>query len=111
IGLRRIMLISTLTINVWIQSQRYLFRGSLRDFTLDTLKLDSSFIKGLPADNYATGICTALIKMAEIMDLNVVAEGVENSRQLEWLSQENVQQCQGYYFNEPVTLTDQETSD
>ncbi|MFI0415277.1 MAG: EAL domain-containing protein [Candidatus Thiodiazotropha sp.] len=83
----------------------------LRDFTLDTLKLDSSFIKGLPADNYATGICTALIKMAEIMDLNVVAEGVENSRQLEWLSQENVQQCQGYYFNEPVTLTDQETSD
>ncbi|MES9925210.1 MAG: EAL domain-containing protein [Candidatus Thiodiazotropha endolucinida] len=83
----------------------------LRDFTLDTLKLDSSFIKGLPADNYATGICTALIKMAEIMDLNVVAEGVENSKQLEWLSQKNVQQCQGYYFSEPVTLTDQETSD
>ncbi|MEW8618394.1 MAG: EAL domain-containing protein, partial [Candidatus Thiodiazotropha endolucinida] len=83
----------------------------LRDFTLDTLKLDSSFIKGLPTDNYANGICTALIKMAEIMDLNVVAEGVENSQQLEWLSQENVQQCQGYYFSEPATLTDQETSD
>ncbi|MEW8049131.1 MAG: EAL domain-containing protein [Candidatus Thiodiazotropha sp.] len=78
----------------------------LRDFTLDTLKLDSSFIKGLPADNYAVGICTALIKMAEIMDLNVVAEGVENSRQLEWLNQQNVQQCQGYYFSEPVVLTD-----
>ncbi len=76
----------------------------LRDFTLDTLKLDSSFIKDLPHDKYSIGICTALIKMAKIMNLNVVAEGVENSRQLKWLSDEDVQQCQGYYFSKPDTL-------
>jgi diguanylate cyclase (GGDEF)-like protein len=76
----------------------------LRDFALDTLKLDSSFIKELPYDNYAIGICTALIKMAEIMKLNVVAEGVENPQQIEWLNAENVQHCQGFYFSEPVVL-------
>ena len=76
----------------------------LRDFTLDTLKLDTSFIKGLPNDNYAIGICTALIKMAEIMQLNVVAEGVENQQQVAWLHSENVDQCQGYYFGEPAVL-------
>ncbi|MEW8251832.1 MAG: EAL domain-containing protein [Candidatus Thiodiazotropha sp.] len=78
----------------------------LRDFKLDTLKLDASFIKGLPDDGYAIGICTALIKMAEIMDLNVVAEGVEDASQVAWLSGEKVQQCQGYYFCEPVVLHD-----
>lgn len=78
----------------------------LRDFSLDSLKLDSSFIKGLPDDNYAIGICTAMIKMAEIMDLNVIAEGVENSNQVAWLFGENVQQCQGYYFSEPIVLLD-----
>ncbi|MES9972507.1 MAG: EAL domain-containing protein, partial [Candidatus Thiodiazotropha sp.] len=78
----------------------------LRDFSLDTLKLDTSFVKGLPHDNYAIGICTALIKMAEIMDLNVVAEGVENPHQVAWLDAENVAQCQGYYFGEPVILSD-----
>ncbi|MES9946949.1 MAG: EAL domain-containing protein [Candidatus Thiodiazotropha sp.] len=78
----------------------------LRDFTLDTLKLDTSFIKGLPNDNYAIGICTALIKMAEIMQLNVVAEGVENQQQVAWLHSENVDQCQGYYFGEPAVLGD-----
>ncbi|MES9969925.1 MAG: EAL domain-containing protein [Candidatus Thiodiazotropha sp.] len=78
----------------------------LRDFNIDTLKLDTSFIKGLPNDNYAIGICTAMVKMAEIMDLKVVAEGVENSDQIEWLIRENVQQCQGYYYSEPVALSD-----
>ncbi|MBT2971738.1 MAG: hypothetical protein B6D72_14785 [gamma proteobacterium symbiont of Ctena orbiculata] len=44
--------------------------------------------------------------MAEIMDLNVVAEGVEDSSQVAWLTGENVQQCQGYYFSEPIVLRD-----
>jgi diguanylate cyclase (GGDEF)-like protein/PAS domain S-box-containing protein len=82
----------------------------LRDFALDTLKLDSSFIKDLPSDKYSIGICTALIQMARIMNLNVVAEGVENPRQLQWLADEKVQQCQGYYFSEPITLKNQEFS-
>jgi diguanylate cyclase (GGDEF)-like protein len=83
----------------------------IRDFSLNTLKLDASFIKGLPNDNYAIGICSALIKMASIIDLTVVAEGVENPQQLEWLSKENVDQCQGYYFSEPVSLNELRNTD
>jgi diguanylate cyclase (GGDEF)-like protein/PAS domain S-box-containing protein len=83
----------------------------IRDFSLNTLKLDASFIKGLPNDNYATGICSALIMMASIIDLTVVAEGVENPQQLEWLSKENVDQCQGYYFSEPVSLNELSNTD
>jgi diguanylate cyclase (GGDEF)-like protein/PAS domain S-box-containing protein len=78
----------------------------IRDFSFNTLKLDGSFIKGLPSDKYATGICSALIKMASIIGLNVVAEGVENPQQLAWLSKERVNQCQGYYFNEPVSMSE-----
>jgi EAL domain-containing protein (putative c-di-GMP-specific phosphodiesterase class I) len=83
----------------------------IRDFSLNTMKLDASFIKGLPDDNYATGICSALIKMARIIDLNVVAEGVENSQQLEWLKNENVDQCQGYYFSEPASMSELKNTD
>ncbi|MCU7933252.1 MAG: EAL domain-containing protein [Candidatus Thiodiazotropha sp. (ex Dulcina madagascariensis)] len=76
----------------------------LRDFDLDSLKLDYSFIKDLPVDNYAVGICMALIAMARIMNLNVVAEGVERVEQLQWLSQAGVDEYQGFYFSEPISL-------
>lgn len=76
----------------------------LRDFCLNTLKLDATFINGLPEDNYAIGICSALIQMAQIMDLNIVAEGVENAQQLQWLREKSVQQYQGFYFSEPIEM-------
>lgn len=76
----------------------------LRDFDIDSLKLDYSFIKDLPADSYAIGICTALIAMARVMNLNVVAEGVERMEQLQWLKQAGVQEYQGYYFSGPTSL-------
>ncbi|MCU7849236.1 MAG: EAL domain-containing protein [Candidatus Thiodiazotropha sp. (ex Lucinoma kastoroae)] len=76
----------------------------LRDFDIDSLKLDYSFIKDLPADSYTIGICTALIAMARVMNLNVVAEGVERMEQLQWLKQAGVQEYQGYYFSGPTSL-------
>jgi diguanylate cyclase (GGDEF)-like protein/PAS domain S-box-containing protein len=76
----------------------------LRDFDLDCLKLDYSFVKDLPNDQYADGICKALIAMAKVMDLNVVAEGVEKVQQLEWLRQEGIDEYQGYLCSPPVEL-------
>ncbi|MEW8498643.1 MAG: EAL domain-containing protein [Candidatus Thiodiazotropha taylori] len=76
----------------------------LRDFELDCLKLDHSFIKDIPNDRYAEGICRALITMAKEMDLNVVAEGVENEMQLAWLKQEGVDEYQGELFSAPLSL-------
>ncbi|MEW8625737.1 MAG: EAL domain-containing protein [Candidatus Thiodiazotropha sp.] len=76
----------------------------LRDFDLDCLKLDHSFIKDLPHDRYAAGICRALITMAKEMDLDIVAEGVENELQLEWLKQEGVDEYQGELCSSPMSL-------
>jgi diguanylate cyclase (GGDEF)-like protein/PAS domain S-box-containing protein len=76
----------------------------LRDFDLDCLKLDHSFIKGLPDDRYAEGICRALITMAKEMDLDIVAEGVETAQQLEWLKQESVNEYQGELCSPPMNL-------
>ncbi|MCU7947365.1 MAG: EAL domain-containing protein, partial [Candidatus Thiodiazotropha sp. (ex Cardiolucina cf. quadrata)] len=49
---------------------------------------------------------TALIAMARVMNLNVVAEGVERMEQLQWLKQVGVQEYQGYYFSGPTSLDD-----
>jgi diguanylate cyclase (GGDEF)-like protein/PAS domain S-box-containing protein len=76
----------------------------LRDFDLDCLKLDHSFIKDLPSDRYAEGICRALITMAKEMDLDIVAEGVENELQLEWLKKEGVDEYQGRFCSPPMNL-------
>ena len=76
----------------------------LREFDLDCLKLDYSFVKDLPDDRYADGICKALIAMAKVMDLSVVAEGVEKPEQLEWLRQERVEAFQGYLCSQPHAL-------
>jgi EAL domain-containing protein (putative c-di-GMP-specific phosphodiesterase class I) len=76
----------------------------LRDFDLDCLKLDHSFIKDLPTDRYAEGICRALITMAKEMDLDIVAEGVENELQLEWLKKEGVDEYQGTFCSPPMNL-------
>jgi diguanylate cyclase (GGDEF)-like protein/PAS domain S-box-containing protein len=76
----------------------------LREFELDTLKLDYSFVKSLPADKFADGICMALISMARLMELNVVAEGVERTEQLVWLRDARVQECQGYHCGHPLKM-------
>ncbi|MEJ2619446.1 MAG: EAL domain-containing protein [Candidatus Thiodiazotropha sp.] len=76
----------------------------LRDFDLDCLKLDRSFIMDLPSDRYAEGICRALITMAKEMDLAIVAEGVENELQLEWLKKEGVDEYQGKLCSPPMSL-------
>jgi diguanylate cyclase (GGDEF)-like protein/PAS domain S-box-containing protein len=74
----------------------------LREFKLDTLKLDYSFVKNLPDDKFADGICTAIITMARLMELNVVAEGIERAEQLVWMQEAGVMECQGFHCGYPM---------
>ena len=78
----------------------------LRKMPLDTLKIDHSFIKDLPDNAESSAI--AIISLARALNLELVAEGVENSMQLEFLRQQNCQemQIQGYLFSPPVTAAD-----
>ncbi|WP_126443759.1 sensor domain-containing protein [Sulfuricystis multivorans] len=74
----------------------------LKRFPIDTLKIDRSFVKGIPDDENDCAIARAIISLAHSLDLHVVAEGVETRMQLEFLSRLGCQEIQGYHFSPPV---------
>jgi len=74
----------------------------LKHFPIDVLKVDRSFVMNLPDDEQEATITTAIVKLAHALDLGVVAEGVENAEQLQFLSDLDCDQIQGYLFSPPV---------
>lgn len=58
----------------------------LKNLPVDEIKIDKRFIDGLPKDVSSIGIIRAIIALAEIFDLELVAEGVETGEQLEFSS-------------------------
>ena len=73
----------------------------LRRFRIDTLKIDQSFVRDVIDDPDDAAITSAIIAMAHSLKLDIVAEGVENSQQLEFLMEKNCQLVQGYFFSRP----------
>ena len=76
----------------------------LRQFPLSTLKIDRSFITEMSANSEDIAIVRAVIALAHSLNLRVIAEGVEEEKQLQILQQENCDQVQGYYYSRPLTL-------
>jgi len=74
----------------------------LKRFPIDTLKIDRSFVKGIPIDRDDTAISTAIVVLAQSMELNVVAEGVETDAQADFLNSLNCHEMQGFLFSKPV---------
>lgn len=74
----------------------------LRDFPLNTLKIDRSFINGVANEGKDAAITSAVIAMAHRLDLRVVAEGVETEDQLSFLTRHDCDECQGFLFSRPV---------
>ncbi|WP_116891937.1 bifunctional diguanylate cyclase/phosphodiesterase [Pseudomonas syringae] len=68
------------------------------------LKIDKSFIFGLTSSVRSRAIVRAIVRMAESLDLTVVAEGVEDRETLELLREIGATQAQGYYFSEPLPI-------
>nr|WP_274598101.1 MULTISPECIES: EAL domain-containing protein [unclassified Pseudomonas] len=75
----------------------------LKRFPIDTLKIDRMFIKDITSNHEDAAITRAVIVLAHELDLNVIAEGVETSDQLELLVKHGCDQIQGYLFSKPVT--------
>ncbi|MHB8989405.1 MAG: EAL domain-containing protein [Desulfobulbia bacterium] len=75
----------------------------LRKLPLNTLKIDRSFIKELPAEPNSAAIASTIIALAQALHFDVVAEGVENAAQLDFLGRLNCTEIQGYLFSPPVT--------
>lgn len=76
--------------------------AQLLTLPLDTLKIDRTFTAGLGTAKDAEAIVTSIIAMAHAVDLTVIAEGVENERQLDTLRALSCDQAQGYHLGRPV---------
>ena len=74
----------------------------LKRFPAQTVKIDRSFIRGLPTDHDDTAITQAVIAMAHSLGLRVVAEGVETADQLGLLQRLHCDEVQGYLLGRPV---------
>ncbi|ANV88852.1 histidine kinase [Picosynechococcus sp. PCC 7117] len=74
----------------------------LQQFSFDTLKLDRSFIHGIHRNRVNATIITAIIEMAHNLNLKVVAEGVEDEGELEFLTRFNCDEIQGFLFSRPI---------
>lgn len=77
--------------------------GYLRDFPVDKMKIDQSFIKGLQHGQVNAVIVSAMLTMAKQLNLLVVAEGVETEEELQVLREYGCRFVQGYYFSKPVS--------
>jgi EAL domain-containing protein (putative c-di-GMP-specific phosphodiesterase class I) len=80
--------------------------GYLRWLPLDELKIDRSFVKGLPGEKDSVAIVNAVIAMAHALNLEVVAEGVETAAQLDALQAMRCDAFQGYLCSPPVPVAD-----
>jgi len=74
----------------------------LRQFPIDVLKIDRSFVTDLGHNEHGTAICGLVLSIARSLNLDVVAEGVETSMQLNFLKHNGCDLVQGQYFSMPV---------
>lgn len=80
--------------------------GRLINFPVDRLKIDKSFVEYLPEQGQNATIVEAAIKLGKAFNAKVIAEGVENMAQVEFLKSQHCDQAQGYYYSKPLPMYD-----
>ena len=81
----------------------------LKKFPISTLKIDRSFVVGLPYEENDCAIARAIVTMAQQLRQEIVAEGVETAEQMSFLRELGCDQLQGYLFSQPVAAAEFET--
>jgi EAL domain-containing protein (putative c-di-GMP-specific phosphodiesterase class I) len=74
----------------------------LKQFPIDRLKIDRAFVRNINVDAQDAAIATAVIAMADSLDLRVTAEGVETEDQLRYLESKRCDEIQGFYLSRPL---------
>lgn len=74
----------------------------IRNFPIDTLKIDRSFLQNINHDEASLAIVGAIITLAQALGMRIVAEGVEDEATLKLLSSRGCHEIQGYYFSPPI---------
>nr|WP_169085535.1 GGDEF domain-containing phosphodiesterase [Paenibacillus sp. PL91]MBC9200937.1 EAL domain-containing protein [Paenibacillus sp. PL91] len=75
----------------------------LKNFPIDRLKIDRSFVRDIQQDPSDAEIVAAIIAMAHNLNIQVIAEGVETEGQMEFLRKHKCDEMQGYFWSPPVT--------
>lgn len=74
----------------------------LRQLPINTLKIDKSFVQEITTNPNAEAIANTVINLAHMLNLKVVAEGIETKEQLCFLTNEGCDRAQGYLFSKPL---------
>ena len=80
--------------------------SQLKRFPIDVLKIDRSFIKGIPSDKEDIAITEAILALAGSLGVRIVAEGVETVEQQTFLQRHDCHEMQGFYFSRPIPPDD-----
>jgi len=75
----------------------------LKDMPIDCLKIDRSFVLGVDSRKNDQSIISAILSMAKGMDIRVIAEGIDNDRQLDFLIENGCTEAQGFLFSRPLS--------
>ncbi|MGE0082550.1 MAG: putative bifunctional diguanylate cyclase/phosphodiesterase, partial [Thiohalomonadaceae bacterium] len=78
----------------------------LKRLPIDRLKIDRSFVHDIPADRDDMAIAATIIAMAHNLDLQVIAEGVEQPAQVDFLGRHRCDEVQGYLYGKPLSAAD-----
>jgi len=74
----------------------------LKQLPLNSLKIDKSFIDNIATDPVDGSITKVVIELAQMLNLTVIAEGIESSNQLDFIKKYDCNKAQGYFFSEPI---------
>lgn len=77
----------------------------LKDFPINCIKIDRSFVKDLLNNHSSTAIVNSTIHLAHQLELFVIAEGIETAEQLDYLRSQGCDGFQGYLFNKPQPVS------
>jgi diguanylate cyclase (GGDEF)-like protein/PAS domain S-box-containing protein len=80
--------------------------GHLKEFAIDKLKIDRSFVTDLPANRDSAAISRAIIQMGQSLGLTVMAEGVETAAQCEFLAAQSCDEVQGMWIGAPMPASE-----
>ncbi|MFA5172088.1 MAG: EAL domain-containing protein [Sulfuriferula sp.] len=78
----------------------------IKKFPIDTIKIDQSFMRGLPGNSGDESIVTAICTLAKSLHLNLIAEGVEEAEQYRLLQTLQCNEAQGFLFSKPLSAQD-----
>jgi diguanylate cyclase (GGDEF)-like protein/PAS domain S-box-containing protein len=74
----------------------------LKEFPINSLKIDQSFIRDILTDEKAAAITSTIVHLGKSLGLEVIAEGVENQQQVEFLLKADCTKIQGYHYSKPI---------